>query len=483
MSPETEERDDVVLLRAVARGDEESLAVLYDRHAGWLTIRMTRRCALPDVVDHAVQDTFLALWRDAGAYRGTGDVAAFIWGIGIRRENGPGGACRGVRRSRRRSSRPRMRYWPVAGAARCARGDRAGRLDLRGGSRPAGRGGRDCQVPLSPCPGGAARRARRGAGRTRPDGVSPRSLGGIMTNSSPGPARPVAGADGHPGEDLLAGYAAGTAGTVVAWSVEAHLTGCARCRSALSVHADAERLARNRSVLLARAAIGDGGRVRKVLRRCGIPDYMLGLLAATPSLRRSWLLSVVGVLAVVAAEAVAVRYGWIQAGRPGLLEGHPGPEDLAPFVLVAPLLVLAGVAAAFLPMFDPACLLAVAAPFSGFTLLLVRSVSALAAALIPVVAAAFFLPGPGWLPVALLLPSLALSAFALAAATVLAPRTAAITAGTLWAVPALLLGTATAHGALLIVQPDAQFACAAALCACAVVLYLRHDRFEWGWMR
>jgi len=96
MSPETEERDDVVLLRAVARGDEESLAVLYDRHAGWLTIRMTRRCALPDVVDHAVQDTFLALWREAGAYRGTGNVAAFIWGIGIRRlidsirrENGP----------------------------------------------------------------------------------------------------------------------------------------------------------------------------------------------------------------------------------------------------------------------------------------------------------------------------------------------------------------------------------------------------------
>jgi RNA polymerase sigma-70 factor (ECF subfamily) len=96
MSPEAEERDDVVLLRAVARGDEESLAVLHDRHAGWVTIRMTRRCALPDVVDHAVQDTFLALWREAGAYRGTGDVAAFIWGIGIRRlidvirrENGP----------------------------------------------------------------------------------------------------------------------------------------------------------------------------------------------------------------------------------------------------------------------------------------------------------------------------------------------------------------------------------------------------------
>jgi RNA polymerase sigma-70 factor (ECF subfamily) len=39
----------------------------------------------PDVVDHAIQDTFLALWREAGSYRAGGDVAAFIWGIGIRR--------------------------------------------------------------------------------------------------------------------------------------------------------------------------------------------------------------------------------------------------------------------------------------------------------------------------------------------------------------------------------------------------------------
>jgi RNA polymerase sigma-70 factor (ECF subfamily) len=85
MSPGAAERDDAALLRSVARGDTESLAALYDRHAGWLTARLTRRCAMPDVVDQAVQDTFLALWRKAGAYRADGDVAAFIWGIGIRR--------------------------------------------------------------------------------------------------------------------------------------------------------------------------------------------------------------------------------------------------------------------------------------------------------------------------------------------------------------------------------------------------------------
>ena len=85
MRPGAEQCDDAALLRGVARGDEKALAALYDRHAGWLMVRLTRRCALPDVVDHAVQDTFLALWREAGAYRGGGDVAAFIWGIGVRR--------------------------------------------------------------------------------------------------------------------------------------------------------------------------------------------------------------------------------------------------------------------------------------------------------------------------------------------------------------------------------------------------------------
>ena len=302
-----------------------------------------------------------------------------------------------------------------------------------------------------------------------------------MTSSFTGPAGHAAGADGHAGEDLLASYAAGTAGTVAAWSVEAHLTGCARCRSTLSAHVDAERLARNRSVLLVRAALPEGGRARRLLCRCGVPDHLLRLLAATPSVRGSWLLSVAGVLAVVAGEAAAVRYGRIPVRGPGGLARYPGPDALVPFLLVAPLLVLAGVAAAFLPMFDPACRLAVAAPFSGFTLLLVRAASALAAALGLVVATAFVLPGPGWLPVALLLPSLALCVFALAAATVMEPRAAAVTAGALWALPVLWL-TET-HVPLVIVQRHAQLACAAVLCASAVVLLARRDRFELGWMR
>lgn len=302
-----------------------------------------------------------------------------------------------------------------------------------------------------------------------------------MTSPFPDAAGPVAGAGGHAGADLLASYAAGTSGEVAAWSVEAHITACARCRSVLSAQVDAQRLARNRSVLLVRAALGDGGRARRLLCRCGVPDHLLRLVAATPSLRRSWLLSIMGVLAVVTGEAAAVRFGWIPGGGNGRIGGYPDSEVLVPFLLVAPLLVLAGVAAAFLPMFDPAHRLAVAAPFSGFTLLLARTVSALAAALVPVVGAAFAVPGPGWLPVALLLPSLALCGFALAAATVVDPRAAAVMAGALWVLPVLLL-TMT-HVPLAHVASPAQAACAAVLCTCALALFLRRDRLELGWMR
>jgi RNA polymerase sigma-70 factor, ECF subfamily len=76
---------DADLLGAVAEGDRRSLEVLYARHAPWLVIRLTRRCADPALVDEAVQDTFVAVWRTARKWKGEGEVAAWIWGIGVRR--------------------------------------------------------------------------------------------------------------------------------------------------------------------------------------------------------------------------------------------------------------------------------------------------------------------------------------------------------------------------------------------------------------
>lgn len=65
--------------------DPGALRELYDRHAGWLVLRLSRRCADPDMVDQVLQDTFTAVWRKPGAYGGRGEVGAWIWGIAIRR--------------------------------------------------------------------------------------------------------------------------------------------------------------------------------------------------------------------------------------------------------------------------------------------------------------------------------------------------------------------------------------------------------------
>lgn len=76
---------DVVLLRATGQGNRQALAQLYDRHAPWLVLRLSRRCPDAGIVDEVVQDTFVAVWRNAQQWGSQGEVAAWIWGIAVRR--------------------------------------------------------------------------------------------------------------------------------------------------------------------------------------------------------------------------------------------------------------------------------------------------------------------------------------------------------------------------------------------------------------
>ena len=76
---------DAALVAAVAKGDMSALAELYARHGGWLHARLLRRCNDPDVVVEVVQDTFVALWKDARRFRHEGEVGAWLWGIAFRR--------------------------------------------------------------------------------------------------------------------------------------------------------------------------------------------------------------------------------------------------------------------------------------------------------------------------------------------------------------------------------------------------------------
>ncbi|MEU1012969.1 RNA polymerase sigma factor [Streptomyces sp. NPDC005890] len=75
---------DAALLRAVAQGDAGAMAALYDRHAGWLHARLTRRCADPELVREVLQDTFVTVWRSAAGHRGQ-EAGGWLWTIAARR--------------------------------------------------------------------------------------------------------------------------------------------------------------------------------------------------------------------------------------------------------------------------------------------------------------------------------------------------------------------------------------------------------------
>ncbi|MFJ3226908.1 RNA polymerase sigma factor [Streptomyces sp. NPDC086783] len=84
MGGHREDVTDAALLRAVADGDSAAMAALYDRHAGWLHTRLTRRCADPEVVREVLQDTFVTVWRSAASHRGE-QAGGWLWTLAARR--------------------------------------------------------------------------------------------------------------------------------------------------------------------------------------------------------------------------------------------------------------------------------------------------------------------------------------------------------------------------------------------------------------
>jgi RNA polymerase sigma-70 factor (ECF subfamily) len=65
-------------IAAIAAGDRAALRALYDEHYPWLNARLRRRCGDPGVVEEAIQDTFMAVWRNAATWTGKGDLGAWI---------------------------------------------------------------------------------------------------------------------------------------------------------------------------------------------------------------------------------------------------------------------------------------------------------------------------------------------------------------------------------------------------------------------
>ncbi|CAL9649235.1 ECF RNA polymerase sigma factor SigK [Streptomyces sp. enrichment culture] len=80
--------DEERLVRLVARGDRAAFEELYRRTSPWLAVRLRRRCADEQIVAEVMQETYLAVWRAAGAFAGAsagGSAAGWLWTIAARR--------------------------------------------------------------------------------------------------------------------------------------------------------------------------------------------------------------------------------------------------------------------------------------------------------------------------------------------------------------------------------------------------------------
>jgi signal transduction histidine kinase len=131
----------------------------------------------------------------------------------------------------------------------------------------------------------------------------------------------------------------------------------------------------------------------------GARDRFTRVVAATPSLRRSWLVAIAVCLLVEAWSA------------------RTEPRLVPVFLVLAPLVPVGGVALAYGPWADPMFEVTQASPTSGFRVLLLRTVAVLGASGLVLALASLVLPGADATAVAWLLPALALSLTSLVLAT------------------------------------------------------------------
>lgn len=220
----------------------------------------------------------------------------------------------------------------------------------------------------------------------------------------------------HVPAQVLAAYAAEDVPEADAWSAEAHLARCARCRTDLAALVDASPL--HRGLLSARSAVMAqvGGRVGgNVAARgpvaaalAGVTDPVTAGASGSPApwvrpalvLRGPWMAAVAVAVLVAAAAELA-----------GTLWHGPLPSP-PPVLLLGPLVPLAGVGLCYRATDRGWAEAALATPSAGLRLVLWRTLAVLAIA-IPITVLAALVGGQAG-PMLWLLPALGLATASLA---------------------------------------------------------------------
>jgi hypothetical protein len=261
----------------------------------------------------------------------------------------------------------------------------------------------------------------------------------------------------HIDDQVLALYMDGRLSEVPAFSLEAHVLACAHCRRRLSDGVDSQREEQIWQRLLDRVGQAEPRTGERVLSGVGVPAHVARLLALTPTVGLSWVLS------VVAALAFAVFAS----------QGTGGPM---PFLVLAPLLPVLGVAVSYGQRIDPLYEIGVASPVGGFRLMLVRSTAVLMTSLVVAAVAALGLPELRFSAV-WLLPALFLTVLTLILSTVMQTASAAGVASAIW-VGGVVTAEVIASDSYIAFGVTAQLVFAVLAVLLMAALIGRHGSFE-----
>lgn len=262
----------------------------------------------------------------------------------------------------------------------------------------------------------------------------------------------------HLDPELLARYRDGGLGETASYSVESHLVGCDPCRRLMFDAVEPIRQERVWERVVELVERPSARPAERILGLLGVPDHTARLLAMTPSIRVSWVVSVLTVLILVLVASQSF------GGGPIL------------FLAVAPLVPVAGIVVSFGRSIDPLYEMGLATPTGGFRLMLIRALAVLASSVAVSLVPALFLAELRWM-VVWLLPSLVVTMLTLIISSVTPVAVAGGVASALWlaGVAAVELSASTRYAAF---RPGAQFAFAGLALALIALLLVRRQAFE-----
>lgn len=85
MTSESRIPDDVTLLKRIAHGDMQAFDVFYQRYSVTVYTYILRLVRDEQLAEDVLQETFIAVWRNAHQYRGKAQVRTWLFSIAHRR--------------------------------------------------------------------------------------------------------------------------------------------------------------------------------------------------------------------------------------------------------------------------------------------------------------------------------------------------------------------------------------------------------------